>query len=316
MSCLHRIWFHPWFFLTLFNCQIDPLLSCAASTDVNHAGRGNKINLPTEGCDHTCIWLGGKRSSGSSGSPRSGCVLACYCIVCGKEMAHSCTRWGNPQWPGYSLLIAFAWLSSVLARQNCTHSENLLHDWVFFSFFAYLKFRCYYCEEIAINQPGRQGGIFWQMSLGLFPSRGLYRSCFFHSFHFNLSDSSLSFFRSSVTSVIHSALQQVPVSQEFLCLDSQNLQLETSQTTYNLFIFIYFKLLAVLNSNKAGKIRSVPLCFFSWACPTIVCQVCSKFTVLTEAVLQFHWIERKRGRERFILEPKGRAVNQNHHTRS
>lgn len=138
----------------------------------------------------------------------------------------------------------------------------------------------------------------WQMSLGLFPSRGLYSSCFFHSFHSNLSDSSLSFFRSSVTSLIYSALQHVPVSQEFLCLDSQNLQLVTSQTTYILFIFIYFKLLAVLNSNKTGKIISVAWCFFSWACSIIVFQVCSKFTVLTEAVLQFHWIERKRGRGR------------------
>lgn len=137
---------------------------------------------------------------------------------------------------------------------------------------------------------------------------------FFHNFHFNLSDLSFSVFKQSLTLVMHSALQQVPVGQEFLCLDSKNLQLATSQTTYSLFIFIYFKHLAILNSNKIGKMRSVALCFFSWVCSIIVCQVCRKFAVLTEAVMLFHQIERKRGRERFILEPKGRAVNQNHHT--
>lgn len=30
-----------------------PPALCAASTDVNHAVRENKINLPAEGCDHT-----------------------------------------------------------------------------------------------------------------------------------------------------------------------------------------------------------------------------------------------------------------------
>lgn len=141
----------------------------------------------------------------------------------------------------------------------------------------------------------------------------------FHSFHFNLSDLPFSFFKQSVTLVTHSALQQVPVGQEFLCSEKRekkNLKLATSQTTYSLFIFIYFKHLAVLNSHKTGKMRSVALCFFSWACSIIVCQVYRRFAVLTEAVMLFHHMERKRGRERFILEPKGRTINQNHQTHS
>lgn len=140
---------------------------------------------------------------------------------------------------------------------------------------------------------------------------------FFHSFHFNLSDASFSVFKRLLTSVIHSALQQVPVGQEFLCLASLKIcswQLPRPLTVY-LFLFIS-NTLQFWILIKQEKWDQWPYVFFSWACSIIVCQVCRKFAVLTEAVVLFHQIERKRGRERFILEPKGRAVNQNHHPRS
>lgn len=162
MSCLHRIWFHLWFFLTLFYCQTDPPALCAASTDVNHAGRENKINLSAEGCDHTCTWLGGKRSSGSSGSPGSGCVLSCYCPVYGKDTAYQLHTLGTS---------SVAWLQpcSTACTAQCWQGKIVPTKKIFylieFSFFPYLKFRCYCFEGIAVKQPGRQGAMLWQISL-------------------------------------------------------------------------------------------------------------------------------------------------------
>ena len=64
MSCMHRKWFNPWFFLTLSISTVT-LTPClfAPSTDLNCAGMWNKINLPAEGHDHARIWLRGERSS-------------------------------------------------------------------------------------------------------------------------------------------------------------------------------------------------------------------------------------------------------------
>lgn len=180
MSCLHRIWFHPRFFPHTFQLSDWPPALCATSTDVNHPGRGNKINLPAEGCDHTCIRVGGRRSSGSPGSGCFGMLLPCIWEGDGTSAAHTEDTLSGLVTACLLPLLTLQFSAGKAELYPLRKSLTLLS----FLFFAYQKFRCYYCEEIAVKQPGRQGAMLWQMSLGLFPSRGLYSSCFFTVFIF------------------------------------------------------------------------------------------------------------------------------------
>lgn len=128
------------------------------------------------------------------------------------------------------------------------------------------------------------------------------------SFYF---ESSFSSFRSLLALVVHLAPQQDSVGRKFLCSDP--LKIGRFMIPRILFFSLYFKQLAILNYIKQQYWNQCPYIFSADPVPSFCVRSAINVHCWQKQLCCFNKLKGI-GRERFILEPGGGAVNQNHFT--